>query len=180
MFDEWSIKVTKTFDLKFLNNCTIGIDAAYFIDTLKADPLQLALGGFSPCFETNVAAWIHDLNTVGLKLHFVFNGLESGVGSDQAASTTRAAQINYDAFSAYEERRPDLTLQALRKGTLAPGEQVKLAFDKGLGVSDTAIVSEMLKKILHERNVPFTVAPYSALAQVRAEYPSFAYPANRT
>ena len=121
--------------------------------------------------ETKVAAWIQDLNAVGLKLHFVFNGLESGIGSDQAASAARAAQINYDAFSAYEERRPDLTLQALRKGTLAPGEQVKLAFDRGLGVSDTAIVSEMLKKILHERNVPFTVAPYSALAQVMAEYP---------
>lgn len=174
MFDEWSIKVTKTFDLKFLNNCTIGIDAAYFLDNLKADSLQLALGGCSPHLETKVAAWIRDLNAVGLKLHFVFNGLESGVGSDQAVNAARAAQSNYDAFSAYEEKNTPLTVQTLGKGTLAPGEQVKLAFDKGLGVSDTAIVSEMLKKILHEHNVPFTVAPYSALAQVMAEYPMFA------
>ncbi len=166
MFDEWSRKVTKTFDLKFLNDCTIGIDAAYFLDNLLQDSLQLALGGSSPCLETKVAAWIHDLNAAGLKLRFVFNGLESGVGSDQAASAARAAQINYEAFSAYEEKNPELTNQTLRKGTLAPGDQVKLAFDKSLGVSDTAIVLEMLKKILHERNVPFTVAPYSALAQV--------------
>lgn len=145
---------------------------------MKPDSLQLALGGFSPYLETKVAAWIHDLNAVGLKLHFVFNGLESGVGSDQAANAARAAQINYEAFSAYEEKNTHLTLQTLGKGTLAPGEQVKLAFDKGLGVSDTAIVSEMLKKILHERNVPFTVAPYSALAQVMAGYPTFAYPSD--
>ena len=174
MFDEWSLKHTKTFDLKFLNNCTIGVDAAYFLENLRPDSLQLALGGCSPHLETKVAGWIHDLNAVGLKLHFVFNGLESGVGSDQAANAARAAQINYEAFSAYEEKNVPLTRQALGKGTLAPGEQVKLAFDKGLGVSDAAIVSEMLKKILHERNVPFTVAPYSALAQVIAYYPMFA------
>ena len=166
MFDEWSTKVTKTFDLKFLNDCTIGIDATYFLEKLLQDSLHLALGGSSPCLETKVAAWIHDLNAAGLKLHFVFNGLDSGVGSDPAANAARAAQINYEAFSAYEEKNAELINQTLGKGTLPPGDQVKLAFDKGLGVSDTTLVSEMLKKILHEHNVPFTVAPYSALAQV--------------
>lgn len=180
MFDEWSIKVTKTFDLKFLNDCTIGIDATYFLDKLDQDSLQLALGGSSPCLETKVAAWIQNLSAAGLKLHFVFNGLDSGVGIDPAASAAKAAQINYEAFSAYEEKNAELTTQTLRKGTLAPGEQVKPAFDKGLGVSDTAIVSEMLKKILHEHNVPFTVAPYSALAQVMTKRPVFAYSSNRT
>ena len=180
MFNEWSSKVTKTFDLKFLNDCTIGVDASYFLDNLLPNGLHLALGGSPPCLETKVAAWVHDLNTAGLKLHFVFNGLDSGVGSDPAANAARAAQINYEAFTAYEEKNADLTNQTLRKGTLPPGDQVKLAFDKGLGVSDTAMVSEMLKKILHERNVPFTVAPYSALAQVMTIVPISTYSSNRT
>ena len=165
-FDEWASKVTKSFDLKFLNDCTIGIDAAYFVDALKQESLQPALGGSPLCLETKVVAWIHDLNAAGLKLHFVFNGLDSGVGIDPAVSASRAAQINYDAFSVYEDEKADLANQTFRKGTLAPGDQVRLAFDKSLGVSDTAIVSENLKKILEEHQVPFTVAPYSALAQV--------------
>ena len=35
------------------------------------------------------------------------------------------------------------------------------------GTPGAAAYSEYLKRVLHEHNVEFTVAPYSALAQVR-------------
>ena len=97
----------------------------------------------------------------------MFNGLDSGVGYDPVARATRAAEANNNAFSIYEARNAAQANQVFRSsGMLIPDEQAKAAFDASLGLSDIASMSEILKKILYEQGVPFTVAPYSALAQV--------------
>lgn len=41
--------------------------------------------------------------------------------------------------------------------------------DEVKGFPTPAALFGFLKKILHEHEIPFTVAPYSALAQVRSE-----------
>ena len=53
-------------------------------------------------FESTVINAVRHLQDAGLKLHFVFNGLESGIGRDPATSSARAAQLGSEAFTLYE------------------------------------------------------------------------------
>lgn len=103
-FDVWAADkgIAKSFDLKFLQDRVIGIDAAYYIHGLNKDPLLSALGGSPLAFESIVINVVTNLQDAGLKLHFVFNGLDSGVGSDPATSSARAAQLDSEAFTLYE------------------------------------------------------------------------------
>ena len=103
-FDVWAADkgVAKSFDLKFLQDRVIGIDAAYYILGLSKDPLLSALGGSPLAFETTVINAVKHLQDAGLKLHFVFNGLDSGIGSNPVTSSARAAQLGGEAFALYE------------------------------------------------------------------------------
>ncbi|KAL2048106.1 hypothetical protein N7G274_000017 [Stereocaulon virgatum] len=150
LFDDWSGKVAKSFDLKFLKGCKIGVDATYFLRSLPKESLQPALGGVPLCLETKAIARINNLQTAGLQLHFVFNGLDSGIGYDPVARAARAAEANHKAFSIYEARHAAEANEVFRSS----------------GLSDITSMSETLKKILYEHGIPFTVAPYSALAQL--------------
>lgn len=159
--------MAKSFDLKFLKDCTIGVDVAYFLRSLPKESLQPALGGVPLCLETKAIARINDLQAAGLQLHFVFNGLDSGIGYDPVARAARAAEANHKAFSIYEARHAAEANEMFRSsGMLIQDEQVQAAFDTSLGLSDITSMSETLKKTLYEHGIPFTVAPYSALAQV--------------
>lgn len=103
-FDVWAADkgIAKSFDLKFLQDRVIGIDAAYYIHGLNKDPLLSALGGPPLAFESTVVNAVKYLQDAGLKLHFVFSGLDSGVGSDPATISARAAQLDGEAFTLYE------------------------------------------------------------------------------
>ena len=104
VFDVWAADkgLVKSFDLKFLQDRVIGIDAAYYIQNTNKDPLLSALGGPPLAFESTVINAVKHLQDAGLKLHFVFNGLDSGVGSDPVTSSARAAQLDSEAFTLYE------------------------------------------------------------------------------
>ena len=106
-FDVWAAEkgIAKSFDLKFLQDRVIGIDAAYYIHGLNKDPLLSALGGPPLAFESTVIKAVSHLQDAGLKLHFVFNGLDSGVGNDPIISSARAAQLGSEAFSLYESEQ---------------------------------------------------------------------------
>ena len=103
-FDVWAADkgIAKSFELKFLQDRVIGIDAAYYILGLNKDPLLSALGGPPLAFESTVITAVKLLQDAGLRLHFVFNGLDSGIGSDSVTSSTKAAQLGDDAFTLYE------------------------------------------------------------------------------
>ena len=106
-FDVWAADkgIAKSFDLKFLQDRVIGIDAAYYILGLNKDPLLSALGGPPLAFESTVIDALKLLQDAGLKLHFVFNGLDSGIGSDAFTSSARAAQLGNEAFTLYESEQ---------------------------------------------------------------------------
>ena len=103
-FDVWAADkgIAKSFDLKFLQDRVIGIDAAYYILNLNKDPLLSALGGPPLAFESTVINAVKLLQDCGLKPHFVFNGLDSGIGSNPFTSYERAAQLGSEAFTLYE------------------------------------------------------------------------------
>lgn len=104
VFDVWAADkgLVKSFDLKFLQDRVIGIDAAYYIHGLNKDPLLSALGGSPLAFKSTVINALKHLQDAGVRLHFVFNGLDSGVGSDSVTSSARAAELNNEAFTLYE------------------------------------------------------------------------------
>ena len=103
-FEVWAADkgIAKSFDLKFLQDRVIGIDAAYYILGLNKDPLLSALGGPPLAFESTVSDALKLLQDAGLKLHFVFNGLDSGIGSDSFTSSATAAELGSEAFTLYE------------------------------------------------------------------------------
>ncbi len=107
-FEQWtdSSHIAKQFDLKFLKDCTIGIDATYYLQSLPQESLLSALGGAPLALESTITRATNELQKAGLILHFVFNGLDSGVGDDAAASSARAAQLSSEAFNLYEGKQP--------------------------------------------------------------------------
>ena len=115
-FDQWahSHHIIKQFDLKFLKDCTIGIDAVYYLQNLPQEPLLSALGGAPLALESIVENAIAELQKYGIQLHFVFNGLDSGFGYDAAVSSARAAQTSHEAFDFYETKRPNEAQKTFR------------------------------------------------------------------
>ena len=105
-FEDWASNnnSAKPFDLKFIRDCTIGIDAAHFLQSLPQEALSSALGGAPLALESTVLSTIGALEDAGLKLHFVFNGLASGVGEDSSGRAAKAASLNKTAFKLYEEK----------------------------------------------------------------------------
>jgi len=100
LFDEWAsgARIPKVFDLRFLTDRTIGIDAVYFLESLRSNEPHLSAVGGSHALESLITEFVKDLQAAGLSLHFVFDGLDSGNGHDRFANSKRAAALNYQAF----------------------------------------------------------------------------------
>ena len=100
LFDEWASRagISKTFNIRYLKGSTIGIDAVYFLETLRSQEPHLSAVGGSHALEHLIARQIHDLQGAGINIHFVFDGLDSGTTYDRFANAKRAATLNQQAF----------------------------------------------------------------------------------
>ncbi|CAO1599130.1 hypothetical protein XANCAGTX0491_002873 [Xanthoria calcicola] len=151
-FDTWATAhVTKSLPLSYLNDSVVGVDASYYLDAVGKEPLVSALGGFPFALESNIVRELKDLQSIGLRLHFVFNGLDYGIDDDPFGPSLAAAENSALAFGIYENRE-----------TAAQAAQVF----RSSGAPNSAALSDFLKKVLYKHGVSFTVAPYSALAQL--------------
>ncbi len=92
--------------LSNLANCIIGVDAAYYLESFLAppvkEPLLSALGGFPLALEQAITKDLDALKTAGLKLHFVFSGLDYGVVDDPFGPSVMSARANAAAFKTYD------------------------------------------------------------------------------
>ncbi|KAL8842147.1 MAG: hypothetical protein Q9176_002840 [Flavoplaca citrina] len=150
-FDTWAAtKVTKSLPLSSLQGSVVGVDATYYLENTAKEPLVSALGGFPFALESSVVRELKDLQSIGLRLHFVFNGLDHGLDDDPFAPSLAAANNNALAFETYENYQPVQAIQVFRNS----------------GAPTPQALAEYLKKTLHKHGIPFTVAPYSALAQL--------------
>ncbi|KAL8995584.1 MAG: hypothetical protein Q9169_004695 [Polycauliona sp. 2 TL-2023] len=150
-FDTWAANnVTKALPLSSLKDSVVGIDATYYLEATPKEPLVSALGGFPLALEASIVKDLKDLQSLGLRLHFVFNGLEYGIDDDPFGPSLTAANNNALAFETYENNQAAHAIQVFRTS----------------GAPTAAALSEFLKKTLHKHGFPFTVAPYSALAQL--------------
>ncbi|KAL8694482.1 MAG: hypothetical protein Q9218_000895 [Villophora microphyllina] len=133
-----------------LGGSVIGIDAAYYLEKIQKEPLLPALGGFPLALETSVSKQLNALQAVGIRPHFVFDGLDYGIDDDPFAPSAASALKNVAAFDTYERNMASQAMQVF----------------KSSGAPTPSALAEFLKRTLHKHGIPFTVAPYSALAQL--------------
>ncbi|KAI4086299.1 MAG: hypothetical protein LQ344_007668, partial [Seirophora lacunosa] len=155
-FDVWAANASnrehmdKSMPISTLSDCVIGVDAAYYLEGPAKEPLVAALGGFPLALETSIIREIKDWEAVGIRPHFVFDGLDDGINDDPFGPSVVSARLNATAFETYQIPEPEEAIELFRtSGTPTP-----------------AALSSFLKKVLHKHGIPFTVAPYSALAQL--------------
>ena len=120
--------------------------------------------------EANIVKELVDLQRAGLKPHFVFDGLEFGIKDDPFGPSIESARRNATAFETYEQKLATDALNTFRNSGQQPrvwGDRYSWKIKVILGCPTPVALSKFLKKILHEHHIPFTVAPFSALAQVR-------------
>ncbi|KAL8951879.1 MAG: hypothetical protein Q9222_002185 [Ikaeria aurantiellina] len=150
-FNAWAAsRVTKSMPISSLSHSVIGIDAAYYLEGFAKEPLLSALGGFPLALASTIVKELGDLQSIGLRLHFVFNGLDHGFDDDPFGASLAAANLNAQAFEEYDMAKP----------------QAAIAIFKSSGNPTSAALSGWFRKLLHTNNIPFTVAPYSAVAQL--------------
>lgn len=74
--------------LTALKNSVIGLDATYYLEQLLSPPKETVLaatGGWPLALESTIADELNKVQSIGLKLHFVFNGLDYGIKDDPFA-----------------------------------------------------------------------------------------------
>ena len=92
--------------LTALKNSFIGIDAAYYLEHLLTPPKETVLagtGGWPLALEAIIAKEIEDFQSVGCRVHFVFNGLDYGIKDDPFGHSIKASVAIEKAFKLYEE-----------------------------------------------------------------------------
>ena len=118
VFEAWvAPRLTHSMPLSCLSGSVIGVDAIYYLETLLAahkEPLLSALGGFPLALENTVKKELDDIQSSGLKLHFVFNGLDFGIKDDPLRPSVKAAQANAQAFETYESDRAQEAIEIFR------------------------------------------------------------------
>lgn len=109
LFDGWANRagIPKYFDLRFLNGCTIGIDAVYFLEGLTLKEPHLSAVGGSHALDSHITKFVKNLQAAGISLHFVFDGLDSGSGNDRMVNSERAATMTRQAFELYTSKEAD-------------------------------------------------------------------------
>lgn len=164
--------------LTCLNGSVIGIDALYYLENLLAshkEPLLSALGGFPLALEERILKELGEIQSCGIKLEFVFNGLDWGIKDDHFAASIASARANTTAFDIYEKDQAKEAIAVFRESGLTPFgpfgalDATDYRFNTltvNVGAPTPAALVPFLKKVLHENEIPFIVAPYSALAQV--------------
>ncbi|KAL8929122.1 MAG: hypothetical protein Q9172_000665 [Xanthocarpia lactea] len=170
-FDTWAAtRVTKPQQISSLNDSVVGIDATYYLENSAKEPLVTALGGFPLALESSIVRELKDLQSIGLRPHFVFNGLDHGIDDDPFGPSLASATNNAVAFETYESNQAAQAIQVFRSSGTGLNQQLLLPGSRrliyALGTPTPAALSEFLKKTLHKHGIPFTVAPYSALAQL--------------
>ena len=115
VFDAWVAgRLLKSMPISALSNSVIGIDAAYYLETIGKEPLLSALGGFPMGLESSVVREMTDLQAVGLRPHFVFNGLDHGTIDDPFGPSLASAKKNAIAFQTYEQEQAMEAIELFR------------------------------------------------------------------
>lgn len=150
-------KQIQKFPLSTLEGAVIGVDATYYLDQClnenTEEPLKVALGGLPFCLTARIEEDIQAAKDAGIKLLFVFNGLDYVNKTPSGAESVETRRAHDEGWSHYMAGDP--------KATVA---------DLGKADYPTGLVSRHFRKILFNNEVDFLTAPFSSLAQLSYLY----------
>ena len=85
----------------------VGIDAAYFLNSLGPEGVLSALGGSPLSLRARITDAVTHLQNAGLELHFLFNGLDHSSRSDPFAAAAGSTRAVDEGFSLYDASSTD-------------------------------------------------------------------------
>ncbi|KAG5950945.1 hypothetical protein E4U53_004132 [Claviceps sorghi] len=147
---------TISYDLSELEDCSIAVDATYYLsqllDTPPAhEPLLSALGGLTG-IQTHINQNLDSWEKNRIVPFFIFDGQSITGQDDVALSRRRAANKKTDEAWALYSR--------------SEAEQAVTTFGANPGAYDIQNLYPLLQEILRNRGLHFLVPPYNACAQL--------------
>lgn len=103
--------------LTCLNDSVLGIDATHYLERFLApaeEPLLSALGGFPLSLENIIVKQLKNLQSAGVRLHFVFDGLDSALKDNSFGPSVASARAHAEAFITYERNQTKEAIKIFR------------------------------------------------------------------
>lgn len=106
--------MVKSMPISTLRDSVIGIDAAYYLEGPAKEPLVSALGGSPLALETSIVRELKDWEAVGIRPHFVFDGLDDGINDNPFGPSVVSARSNATAFETYDSDEAEQAIELFR------------------------------------------------------------------
>lgn len=152
-YQSWVTQHEKETPLATLDGAVIGVDATYYLDQIlnkkenPEEPLKSALGGTPFTLEARIEEDLQAAKDAKVKLIFVFNGLDYVNKSPSSASSPEARQATEEGWALYNS-----------------GDGKQSVTTLGRAGYPLDLILRLFRKILHNNEVEYLVAPFSSLA----------------
>ncbi|KAH9871304.1 hypothetical protein IAQ61_005483 [Plenodomus lingam] len=155
-FVQWTATLAETSDLEQLSGCRVGVEAADYLNQRilnhgrAKEPLVPALGGLPLALNQHIEEDLDTFRKFDIEPWFVFSGLDITKQDNPFGQKTDEAAVNANAWNLYDSHQAEASVAKFGESTYVTPEDLFRA----------------LQAVLTERNIRFTVAPYSAWAQL--------------
>jgi len=155
-FVQWTATFAETSDLEQLSGCRVGVEAADYLSqrilnhARAKEPLVPALGGLPLALKQHIEEDLESFRKADIEPWFVFSGLDITKQDSPFGQKTDEAAVNANAWNLYDSHQAEASVAKFGESTYVTPEDLFRA----------------LQAVLTERSVRFTVAPYSAWAQL--------------
>ncbi|KAI8932015.1 hypothetical protein NX059_010909 [Plenodomus lindquistii] len=155
-FVQWTATFAETSDLEQLGGCRVGVEAADYLSqrilnhARAKEPLVPALGGLPLALKQHIEEDLDTFRKFDIEPWFVFSGLDITKHDNPFGHKTDEAAVNANAWNLYDSHQAEASVAKFGESTYVTPEDLFRA----------------LQSVLTERNIRFTVAPYSAWAQL--------------
>lgn len=155
-FVQWTAAFGETGELEQLRNCRVGIEAAEYLNQRilnhprAKEPLVPALGGLPLALTQHIQDDLAHFRSFDIEPYFVFSGLDITKQEDPFRQKTEEAAVNINAWTLYDSHEAEASVAKFGQSTYVTPEDL----------------FRTLQSTLTEQNIRWTVAPYSAWAQL--------------
>ncbi|KAH7083840.1 PIN domain-like protein [Paraphoma chrysanthemicola] len=155
-FEQWNASIGELSELQELSGCRVGIEAADYLANRilnhprAKEPLVPALGGLPLALQHHIEDDLDAFKAAGIEPRFVFSGLDITKQDDPFRQKQEEAAVNANAWNLYDSHQAEASVAKFGESTYVTPEDLFSA----------------LQSILTKRELRFTVAPYSAWAQL--------------
>ncbi|KAL5115557.1 hypothetical protein ACEQ8H_006533 [Pleosporales sp. CAS-2024a] len=155
-FEQWNANIGELSELQELAGCRVGVEAADYLTTRilnsprAKEPLVPALGGLPLALQQHIDEDLEAFERAGIEPWFVFSGLDLTKQDEPFRQKQDEAAVNANAWNLYDTHQAEASVAKFGESSYVTAEDLFPA----------------LQAILARREARFTVAPYSAWAQL--------------